>query len=195
MLLEGGNIQAANNSNYSYWNNPTYNKRMLDAARLSGNARYEAYGKLDVDIMRNQAPWAPMHNGNTREFVASRIANYIYHPVYAAAVLNAMAGQVGRRSGGRRLKTVRGAGAPRPTFTTARRTGSAASASNRPGLHFGGGRTRFRSSRRANGARVGAGRPATLWAARRGVRAAEGARLEIAYASKGVSRVQIRPLR
>ena len=91
VLLDGNNIQAANNSNYSYWSNPTYNKRMQDAARLSGNARYEAYGKLDVDIQRNQAPWAAMHNGNTREFVAARITNYIYHPVYAAAVLNALA--------------------------------------------------------------------------------------------------------
>jgi len=64
---------------------------MQDAARLSGNARYDAYGKLDVDLMKNLAPWAPMHNSNTREFIAARITNYIYHPVYAAAVLNAMA--------------------------------------------------------------------------------------------------------
>jgi oligopeptide transport system substrate-binding protein len=91
VLLDGNNIQESNNSNYAYLNNAAYNKKMNDAAKLSGAPRYEAYGKLDVDLMRNVAPWAPMHNGNTREFVASRITNYIYHPVYAAAILNALA--------------------------------------------------------------------------------------------------------
>jgi ABC-type transport system substrate-binding protein len=91
VLLDGGNIQDANNSNYAYLNNPTYNAKMRAAGKLSGNARYEAYGRLDVDLMRNVAPWAAMHNGNTREFIAARITNYIYHPVYAAAVLNALA--------------------------------------------------------------------------------------------------------
>jgi ABC-type transport system substrate-binding protein len=91
VLMDGDNIQDANNSNYSYLNNKAYNSRMHAAAKLSGNARYEAYGKLDVDLMRNLAPWAPLHNGNTREFISSRITNYIYHPVYAAAILNALA--------------------------------------------------------------------------------------------------------
>jgi ABC-type transport system substrate-binding protein len=91
VLLDGNNIQESNNSNYAYLNNAAYNKRMNDAAKLSGPSRYETYGKLDVDIMRNLAPWAPMHNGNTREFISNRVTNYIYHPVYAAAVLNALA--------------------------------------------------------------------------------------------------------
>ncbi len=91
VLMDGNNIQAANNSNYSYLNIATYNKAMNNAARLSGRARYAAYGKLDVDLMRNAAPWAPAFNGNTREFIASRITNYIYHPVYSGAVLNALA--------------------------------------------------------------------------------------------------------
>ena len=91
VLLDGNNIQQSNNSNYAYLNNPSYNKRMQDAAKLSGDARYAAYGKLDVDLMRNLAPWAPMHNGNTREFISNRVTNYIYHPVYAAAILNALA--------------------------------------------------------------------------------------------------------
>jgi hypothetical protein len=41
--------------------------------------------------MKNAAPWAPMYNGNTREFIGARLTNYIYHPVYAGAVLNALA--------------------------------------------------------------------------------------------------------
>ena len=55
VLLDGQNIQAANNSNYSYLSSPKYNKLMTDASKLSGGARYDAYGKLDVDMMRNAA--------------------------------------------------------------------------------------------------------------------------------------------
>jgi ABC-type transport system substrate-binding protein len=91
VLMDGNNIQESNNSNYAYLNVAKYNKAMNDAARLSGNPRYEAYGKLDVDLMKNAAPWAPMYNGNTREFIGARLTNYIYHPVYAGAVLNALA--------------------------------------------------------------------------------------------------------
>jgi ABC-type transport system substrate-binding protein len=91
VLLDGNNIQDANNSNYAYLNNPTYNKRMKDAAKLSGDARYKAYGQLDIDLMRNLAPWAPLSNGNTREFISSRITNYIYHPVYSGMIVNAAA--------------------------------------------------------------------------------------------------------
>jgi ABC-type transport system substrate-binding protein len=91
VLMDGNNIQDSNNSNYAYLNIAKYNKAMNAAARLSGNPRYEAYGKLDVDLMKNAAPWAPMYNGNTREFIGNRMTNYIYHPVYASAVLNALA--------------------------------------------------------------------------------------------------------
>jgi peptide/nickel transport system substrate-binding protein len=91
VLMDGTNIQDANNSNYSYLNVPRYNKEMARAASLSGDARYAAYGKLDVDLMKNAAPWAPAFNGNTREFIGARITNYIYHPVYAGAILNALA--------------------------------------------------------------------------------------------------------
>jgi ABC-type transport system substrate-binding protein len=36
VLLDGQNIQAANNSNYSYLSSPKYNKLMSDASKLSG---------------------------------------------------------------------------------------------------------------------------------------------------------------
>ena len=91
VLLDGQNIQEANNSNYSYLNSPRYNKAMTDASKLSGAARYDAYGKLDVDMMRNAAPWAPLSNGNVREFISSRVSNYLFHPVYGGAIMNALA--------------------------------------------------------------------------------------------------------
>ncbi|MHB1242945.1 MAG: ABC transporter substrate-binding protein [Gaiellaceae bacterium] len=91
VLLDGQNIQESNNSNYSYLNMPKYNKQMTDAAKLSGAARYDAYGKLDVDLMRNAAPWAPLLNGNIREFISNRVTNYLFHPVYGGAIMNALA--------------------------------------------------------------------------------------------------------
>jgi ABC-type transport system substrate-binding protein len=91
VLLDGQNIQDANNSNYSYFNSPRYNKLMTDAAKLSGAARYAAYGNLDVDLMKNAAPWAPLSNGNVREFISSRVTNYLFHPVYGGAIMNALA--------------------------------------------------------------------------------------------------------
>ena len=91
VLLDGQNIQPANNSNYAYWNSPKYNKLMTDAAKLSGAARYDTYGKLDVDIMKEAAPWVPLSNGNVREFISSRVSNYIFHPVYGGAIMNALA--------------------------------------------------------------------------------------------------------
>jgi ABC-type transport system substrate-binding protein len=91
VLLDGQNIQEANNSNYAYFNSPKYNKLMTDASKLSGAARYDAYGKLDVDLMRNAAPWAPLSNGNVREFISNRVSNYLFHPVYGGAIMNALA--------------------------------------------------------------------------------------------------------
>jgi ABC-type transport system substrate-binding protein len=91
VLLDGGNIQESNNSNYAYFNDAKFNKQMNDFAKLSGPSRYSQYGKLDVEIMRSAAPWAPFANPNSREFVSSRITNYIHHPVYAGAIVNALA--------------------------------------------------------------------------------------------------------
>jgi hypothetical protein len=91
VLLDGTNIQDKNNNNYSYWNNAKYNKLMKAASKLTGQARYTAYGNLDVDIMKNAAPWIPMFNYTSRDFIGPRVENFIYHPVYGHAVINALA--------------------------------------------------------------------------------------------------------
>jgi ABC-type transport system substrate-binding protein len=91
VLLDGDNIQESNNSNYSYFRSPKYTKLMNDASKLTGDARSNAYGKLDVDIMKNAAPWASFANSNSRELVSARITNYVYSPVYAGAILSALA--------------------------------------------------------------------------------------------------------
>jgi oligopeptide transport system substrate-binding protein len=93
VLLYGGNIQAANNNNLAYFNNPSYNRKMERAAKLLGNARMRTYGNLDIDISRNQAPWATWLNPTNRFFYGRRIApsSWVYQPVYENPIYNRMA--------------------------------------------------------------------------------------------------------
>jgi hypothetical protein len=62
---------------------------MDQAERLSGPARYAAFGRLDADIMRQQAPWAALYNNSVREFVSSRVGCYIFQPAFGALDLAA----------------------------------------------------------------------------------------------------------
>jgi peptide/nickel transport system substrate-binding protein len=60
--LGGENARKpSGNSNFAYFDEPAYDRRMAAADRLTGTARFRAFSKLDADIMRNQAPWAPLY--------------------------------------------------------------------------------------------------------------------------------------
>jgi peptide/nickel transport system substrate-binding protein len=81
-LMDGSQIRPANNSNYSYFNNPQYNRKIAQAASLVGQARYRAFGNLDIDLAKNAAPLASYITDNTRHLVSKSTGCYIYHPVY-----------------------------------------------------------------------------------------------------------------
>ena len=83
ILLDGGNIKDANNNNVAYFNSAKYNKAMNDASKLSGDARYKAYQALDVDMMKNDPPWAVRNNFNDRIFVSARTDCFTYNPVFS----------------------------------------------------------------------------------------------------------------
>ena len=87
---ENNNIHQTNNVNFSYFNSPKYNKKLEDAAKLSGDARYKAYGNLDIMITKNYAPWASYDNRNEREFVSKRTGGYLFQPANASADLNTL---------------------------------------------------------------------------------------------------------
>jgi ABC-type transport system substrate-binding protein len=72
-LLDGRTLRATGNVNLSYFNSPHYNALMEQAGSLSGRARYDAYGKLALDIERNAAPMAAYASRNNRFFVSSRV--------------------------------------------------------------------------------------------------------------------------
>jgi ABC-type oligopeptide transport system substrate-binding subunit len=81
-LMDGATIRPANNSNYSYFNSPEYNRKIAQAASLIGQARYRAFGSLDVDLAKNAAPLASYITDNARELVSSSTGCYFYQPVY-----------------------------------------------------------------------------------------------------------------
>jgi YVTN family beta-propeller protein len=64
------------------FNNPPYAHKLDLAAKLSGPARYLAYGKLASDLARNAAPWAVWGNPVSQDFFSARMGCQIYQPVY-----------------------------------------------------------------------------------------------------------------
>jgi ABC-type oligopeptide transport system substrate-binding subunit len=81
-LMDGTTIRPANNVNFSYFNSPQYNRKIAQAASLVGQARYRAFGQLDIDLARNAAPLASYITDNTRHLVSRTTGCYFYHPVY-----------------------------------------------------------------------------------------------------------------
>jgi ABC-type oligopeptide transport system substrate-binding subunit len=81
-LLDGRTIQNSNNVNFSYFNDPAYNKKMDEAASLTGDARNRAYAELDADIAGNAAPLAAWSVPNNIDFFSSRVGCQLFQPVY-----------------------------------------------------------------------------------------------------------------
>ena len=83
-LLDGRTIQPApaDSLNLSYFDSTRYNRKIAAAASLSGQARYRAFGALDVDLAKNAAPLASYATDNDRRFFSARVRNFFQHPVY-----------------------------------------------------------------------------------------------------------------
>jgi len=91
ILLDGRNIQAENNNNNSYFNHVGFNNRMRDAGRISNlSKRYAAWAAIDRDVMKQQAPIAPLFFRTVREFTSKRVGCWSYQPVYSTMNLNAV---------------------------------------------------------------------------------------------------------
>jgi peptide/nickel transport system substrate-binding protein len=93
VLMDGTKILPENNVNLSYFNVKKWNKAMQHAARLTGKARYRAYGKLDIDITKQAAPWASMGDSTNQFFYSSKVApkTMSYQTVYQYPSLNVLA--------------------------------------------------------------------------------------------------------
>jgi peptide/nickel transport system substrate-binding protein len=81
-LMDGRTIRPMNNINFSYFNDPGFVARMEAAENLTGAARLEALGQLDVDLARDGSPLAVYMNDNDRDFFSERIGCQVQHPIY-----------------------------------------------------------------------------------------------------------------
>jgi hypothetical protein len=79
-LLDGRTIKATGNTNYSYFKSARYNRAMDQADRLSGKARFDAYGRLAVDLATNVAPLAAFATRNANFFVSTRVGCIVPAP-------------------------------------------------------------------------------------------------------------------
>jgi peptide/nickel transport system substrate-binding protein len=82
VTLAARNITPSNNLNLPQFDDPVFQKRMDADARLFGAARSRAYAALDRDVMAQAAPWAPIANRVSREFVSSRVGCYVAQSVF-----------------------------------------------------------------------------------------------------------------
>jgi ABC-type oligopeptide transport system substrate-binding subunit len=72
------------------FDDPTYQGKLASVARLSGPARYLAYGKLDADLARNAAPWVAISNSSSRDFFSARMGCQVFQPAYGMMDLAAL---------------------------------------------------------------------------------------------------------
>jgi peptide/nickel transport system substrate-binding protein len=62
------------------FDSPLYNRLLRRTAALGGDARYRAYGELDVRMSREAAPSVPIGYGREATFVSSRVGCVVLKP-------------------------------------------------------------------------------------------------------------------
>jgi ABC-type transport system substrate-binding protein len=80
--LDGSTIRATNNPDEAYFNRPRYNRAIARADQLTGTARRKAFAQLDINMMRNDPPWAPFENETRRDLISNSLGCYLFQPVY-----------------------------------------------------------------------------------------------------------------
>ncbi len=80
-LLNGDNIKPTGNTNFAYFDQPKYNQEIERIDRLTGATRRRAWSDLDVEMMRDDPPWAPFLNGARADFVSKSFGCYVLQPV------------------------------------------------------------------------------------------------------------------
>ena len=86
ILLNGEKIPETGGNNFSYFNDPTFNKRMDDANQLTGSARDQAYGQLATDLAKGPAPWASRSFGTNIDFFGPKIGCQVNQGSYGFAL-------------------------------------------------------------------------------------------------------------
>jgi ABC-type transport system substrate-binding protein len=64
----------------SHYSSPKYDPLLAAAGRLTGPARYRAFGELDVQLSRDEAPGIAVFNPNAWAFVSARTGCVVMNP-------------------------------------------------------------------------------------------------------------------
>ena len=86
ILLNGETIPETGGNNFSYFNDPTFNKRMDEANQLTGSQRDQTYGQLATDLAKGPAPWASRSFGTNIDFFGSKIGCQVNQGSYGFAL-------------------------------------------------------------------------------------------------------------
>lgn len=82
VLLDGTRITPTNNQNRAMFNEPTINDRIHELSASLDPSTEAGWHDLDVQIMRDYAPWAPLVNSVRVTIVAEGFCGLLIHPVY-----------------------------------------------------------------------------------------------------------------
>jgi peptide/nickel transport system substrate-binding protein len=80
-LFSGSAIGTPSSVNFSFFDDPAFNRRLAAANALPPPGRYEAYRRLDDDLVR-AAPAIAYANAEHRSFISARIGCHFEQPVY-----------------------------------------------------------------------------------------------------------------
>jgi peptide/nickel transport system substrate-binding protein len=72
--------ELSDDSNWGLFDEPAWNRRIDQASKLTGEARYAAYGRLDHDLMREAAPVAPFFMGTHWTLVSASVGCFTSLP-------------------------------------------------------------------------------------------------------------------
>ena len=79
-LFDGRLLGGPYSFDLGYFNSAKYNARLDAAARLSRAARYRAYGRIDADLARYEAPMAAYENESALNLVSKRAGCLVFNP-------------------------------------------------------------------------------------------------------------------
>jgi peptide/nickel transport system substrate-binding protein len=81
--LEGANAdKPSGNTNFAYLDVPRFNRKIAVADRMVGPSRFRAFSRLDAEIMRHEAPWAPLFEGSATVLLSTRVGCLKVHPFF-----------------------------------------------------------------------------------------------------------------
>jgi peptide/nickel transport system substrate-binding protein len=79
-IFDGSKIGTPSNKDYSYFNSSEWNTAFERASRLTGEARYRTYGRLDVELAQEEAPAVAYGVANALTLVSARAGCLIVNP-------------------------------------------------------------------------------------------------------------------